>query len=43
MTGITGLPVLTAPAPLRMARRNPGRELELIAPGAGRTNPSVVS
>jgi nucleotide-binding universal stress UspA family protein len=28
VTGITGLPVLVAPAPLKLARHNPGRELE---------------
>jgi len=32
VTAITGLPVLAAPAPLRMARRNPGRELEATPP-----------
>jgi nucleotide-binding universal stress UspA family protein len=30
VTGISGLPVLVAPAPLKLARRNPSRELELI-------------
>jgi nucleotide-binding universal stress UspA family protein len=30
VTAITGLPVLAAPAPLRMARRNPGRDLESL-------------
>jgi nucleotide-binding universal stress UspA family protein len=32
VTGISGLPVLVAPAPLKLARRNPGRELELVPP-----------
>jgi nucleotide-binding universal stress UspA family protein len=32
VTGITGLPVLVAPAPLKLARRNPSRELELVPP-----------
>ena len=41
VTGITGLPVLTAPAPLRMARHNSARELELIVP-VPVDNPSVV-
>ena len=41
VTGITGLPVLTAPAPLRMARRNSARELQLIVP-VPVDNPSVV-
>ena len=36
VTGITGLPVLVAPAPLKLARRNPGRDLELVPPVAGR-------
>jgi nucleotide-binding universal stress UspA family protein len=30
VTSITGLPVLAAPAPLRMARRNPSRDLESL-------------
>jgi nucleotide-binding universal stress UspA family protein len=32
VTGITGLPVLVAPAPLKLARRNQSRELELVPP-----------
>jgi hypothetical protein len=32
VTGITGLPVLVAPAPLKLARRNQSRELQLVPP-----------
>jgi nucleotide-binding universal stress UspA family protein len=32
VTGISGLPVLVAPAPLKLARRHPSRELELFPP-----------
>jgi nucleotide-binding universal stress UspA family protein len=32
VTAISGLPVLVAPAPLKLARRNPSRELELFPP-----------
>jgi nucleotide-binding universal stress UspA family protein len=32
VTGITGLPVLVAPAPLKLARRNQSREFELVPP-----------
>ena len=36
VTSISGLPVLTAPAPLRVAHDKAARELELIVPTAGR-------
>jgi nucleotide-binding universal stress UspA family protein len=32
VTGITGLPVLVAPAPLKLARRNAARDFELVPP-----------
>src|ERR1700722_4885050 len=32
VTGITGLPVLVAPPPLKLARRNPTRELQIVPP-----------
>jgi nucleotide-binding universal stress UspA family protein len=40
VTGMTGLPVLVAPPPLKVARRNTGRDLELVPPevvGTGST------
>jgi nucleotide-binding universal stress UspA family protein len=42
VTSITGLPVLAAPAPLRMARHDPRRELQPIVPMSVE-NRSVVS
>jgi nucleotide-binding universal stress UspA family protein len=32
VTALSGLPVLVAPAPLKLGRRNPSRELELFPP-----------
>jgi len=41
VTSISGLPVLAAPAPLKLARRNSSRELELVPPVPAATGSTV--